>query len=306
MSRPSAYKGNDPYIFVSYCHKDDARVWAMIEGLQKRGMRVWYDEGIEWGSHWDQVIFEHLSGCAYVVAFVTKDFLRSENCMDEISYAKEEQKGPFIVFLDNLELTGMMKYRYGRLQALNLSQFDKVDTLLDKLSQNQALSACTDCAAAVRSSAEEWYEKGGWCYIEGKYADAVKCYLKAAECGHADAQFNLGVCYQSGTGVEKNMAEAAKWFSKAAEQGHSSAQDSLGICYYSGTGVEKNVTEAAKWFRNAAEQGEVRSQYILGCCYAAGVGVSKNITEAVKWLRNAARQENADAQELLTKNGLTW
>ena len=36
MSRPSAYKGNDPYIFVSYCHKDDARVWAMIEGLQKR------------------------------------------------------------------------------------------------------------------------------------------------------------------------------------------------------------------------------------------------------------------------------
>lgn len=147
MSRPSAYKGDDPYIFVSYCHKDDARVWPMIEGLQKRGMRVWYDEGIEWGSHWDEVIFEHLSGCACVVAFVTNNFLQSENCKDEISYAKDEQKGPFLVFLDDLDLTGMMKYRYGRLQALNLHQFDGMDALLDTLATTQTLSTCRGTAS---------------------------------------------------------------------------------------------------------------------------------------------------------------
>ena len=50
MNRPVAYKGNEPYVFVSYCHRDDTRIWPVIEGLQTRGVRVWYDEGIEWGS----------------------------------------------------------------------------------------------------------------------------------------------------------------------------------------------------------------------------------------------------------------
>ena len=90
MNRPVAYKGNEPYIFVSYCHQDDTRIWPVIEGLQARGVRVWYDEGIEWGSHWDTVIFEHLAGCACVIAFVTDSFLESENCMDEISYEYDD------------------------------------------------------------------------------------------------------------------------------------------------------------------------------------------------------------------------
>lgn len=146
MNRPVAYKGNEPYVFVSYCHQDDIRIWPVIEGLQTRGVRVWYDEGIEWGSHWDEVIFEHLAGCTCVIGFVTDSFLKSENCMDEISYAKDEQKGPFLVFMDKLELTGMMKFRYGRLQALSLSQFNNVDALLDTLCETRIFSTCRSAA----------------------------------------------------------------------------------------------------------------------------------------------------------------
>ena len=44
--------------------------------------------------------------------------------------------------------------------------------------------------------------------------------LKAkAEKGNADAQFKLGVCYDHGDGVAKNLVEAVKWFREAAEQG---------------------------------------------------------------------------------------
>ena len=34
------------------------------------------------------------------------------------------------------------------------------------------------------------------------------------------AQFNLGVCYDKGTGVAKDAAEAVKWYRRAVEQGH--------------------------------------------------------------------------------------
>ena len=59
----------------------------------------------------------------------------------------------------------------------------------------------------------------------------MKWYRKAAEQGHADAQNNLGLCYQYGKGVAKDYAEAVKWYRKAAEQGHARAQCNLGYCY---------------------------------------------------------------------------
>lgn len=312
MSRPGAYKGNDPYIFVSYCHKDDARVWPMIEGLQKRGMRVWYDEGIEWGSHWDEVIFEHLSGCACVVAFVTDNFLQSENCKDEISYAKDEQKGPFIVFLDDLELTGMMKYRYGRLQALNLHQFDGMDALLDTLAATQSLSVC--CGTALHSvvswpgdaDLDVWNCKGDECYDRGEYAEAVKWYRKAAELGYAWAQYNLGYCYETGKGVVKDETKAVEWYRKAAEQGDARAQGNLGRCYMTGKGIVMDEAEAVEWYCKAAEQGDAAAQSDLGNCYEIGTGIVKDETEAVKWYRKAAQQGDLFAQCALKRKKLTW
>jgi len=45
-----AYQGQDPYIFVSYAHKDAAAVFGELERLRAMGCRVWYDEGIDPGN----------------------------------------------------------------------------------------------------------------------------------------------------------------------------------------------------------------------------------------------------------------
>jgi len=52
--------------------------------------------------------------------------------------------------------------------------------------------------------------------------------LKAlAEKGDAIAQYNLGVMYDEGKGVEKDEKEAVKWYRKAAEQGDDDAKAAL-------------------------------------------------------------------------------
>ncbi|HDS3816257.1 tetratricopeptide repeat protein [Morganella morganii] len=43
-------------------------------------------------------------------------------------------------------------------------------------------------------------------------------FQKAAEQNHASAQFNLGMMYQNGDGVEKNEKVAQEWFQKAEQQ----------------------------------------------------------------------------------------
>jgi len=48
----------------------------------------------------------------------------------------------------------------------------------------------------------------------------VEWYREAAESGHTSAQFNLGVMYENGRGVDKDDSSAVEWYREAAELHH--------------------------------------------------------------------------------------
>ena len=114
-----------------------------------------------------------------------------------------------------------------------------------------------------------------------------------AKQGDAAAQYNLGVCYYNGIGVEKDYVEAVKWYRKAAEQGRARAQSTLGVRYANGEGVEKDYVEAVKWYRKAAEQEEAFAQFMLGFCYYNGNGVAKDFVDAYAWWNLASATDKA-------------
>ena len=74
-------------------------------------------------------------------------------------------------------------------------------------------------------------------------ATNIAKYIQAAKQGDAKAQFNLGLSYDRGEGVEKNYETAVEWYRKAAEQGYAKAQTNLGLSYDLGEGVERSFTE---------------------------------------------------------------
>lgn len=43
------YEGDEKYIFISYSHQNGDIVAPILEKLNSEGLRIWYDEGIEWG-----------------------------------------------------------------------------------------------------------------------------------------------------------------------------------------------------------------------------------------------------------------
>ena len=57
--------------------------------------------------------------------------------------------------------------------------------------------------------------------------EAANWFRDLAERGSAQAQYNLGVCYENGDGVEKDTSEAMKWYRIASEQGHKDAETAL-------------------------------------------------------------------------------
>ena len=69
---------------------------------------------------------------------------------------------------------------------------------------------------------------------KGDYKLAYKLWLPLAEQKNAIAQFNLGVMFDQGKGVAKNVMKAFKLYKKSAEQGYSKAQFNLGEMYREG------------------------------------------------------------------------
>ena len=122
-------------------------------------------------------------------------------------------------------------------------------------------------------------------------AEARKWYIKAAEQGLAEAQFQLGRI------ADDHTEEAAKWYRKAADQGLAEAQYSLGLLYGRVGSLLEDQEEATKWYRKAAEQGHVHAQNYVSHRYRRGQGVPKDEAEAYKWMLLAAAQGDSDAKE---------
>ena len=127
-------------------------------------------------------------------------------------------------------------------------------------------------------------------YARGDYAKALRLIRPLANDGNATAQFNLGVMYLTGHGVQQDYSAAALWFRKAAEQGYAHAQSNLGTLYRDGQGVAQDDSEAVMWFRKAADQGDAVAEFLLGNQYAFGKGVPQDYSEAMIWFRKAAEQ----------------
>src|SRR5262249_20279491 len=83
--------------------------------------------------------------------------------------------------------------------------------------------AQADLAYEYMQGSEGAYGRGGGkVKIDQKLA--VELYRKSAEQQNSEGEIGLGLCYEEGTGVSKDLAQAQKWYSLAAAHGDETAQ----------------------------------------------------------------------------------
>ena len=149
---------------------------------------------------------------------------------------------------------------------------------------------------------------GGLAVVGLSAQDNLDAVRQAADQGDAEAQYNLGVMYNTGMGVLQDDAEAVRWFRLAAEQGQAEAQFFLGVMYNTGMGVLKDDAEAVRWFQLSADQGHASAQLNLGFMYALGRGVLKDDVLAHMWYNiagangdEAARKQRDNLEDDMTR-----
>lgn len=112
--------------------------------------------------------------------------------------------------------------------------------------------------------------------------------LKSAENGKANSQYSIARSYELGKRVKSDNAKAIEWYTKAADQGHVDAAYRLGLIYYKGVGGFKiNLKKAFKYISQAANKNHKNSQANLAKMYENGDGVKRNEELSDYWYEQA-------------------
>lgn len=138
----AAYDGEEPYIFISYSHKDSADVIKAVDALYDNGFRVWYDNGIEAGTEWPEYIAERMMNSQVVIAFMSCNSQESHNCRREIHFAIELKKELLVVYLEDFELSPGMRLQLSALQAMYRSKYKDDAEFLARLCNAAIIQKC--------------------------------------------------------------------------------------------------------------------------------------------------------------------
>lgn len=111
---------------------------------------------------------------------------------------------------------------------------------------------------------------------------------EAADAGDPDAQFVVGLTYDLGIGVQKDLAAAREWYRKAAEGGSCPGEMQIAEWTLFGTGGPIDATEAFKWALKLAERGLAIWQINVGSMLIDGNGVPQDRERGFSWHLRAA------------------
>ena len=127
---------------MSYSHSDSSRVFPILEALEKRGFRIWFDQGIELGAEWPESVAMHLSNCTVCLAFLSQNSVQSVNCRQEISYAIKQKKGILSVYLEKTDLSMGLDMQLSAYQQVFSTQYADKDRFYAQLESTPVLQPC--------------------------------------------------------------------------------------------------------------------------------------------------------------------
>jgi TPR repeat protein len=201
----------------------------------------------------------------------------------------------------------------------------------ERIQVDQALPVCEQAAARQPERPRYQYLYGRVLNAAKRYADAAAQYAAADQAGYGFGSYALGLLYDDGAGVPKDLGQAQRlffragnagiadafaaggelyledkqpdyvqaksWFEDAVRGGSADGFNDLGWLYELGYGVNKDVDRALSLFSEAAKRGSAEGTYRVGVAYYYGLGAQKDRSAACQWFIRAASQGSPQAEK---------
>lgn len=110
---------------------------------------------------------------------------------------------------------------------------------------------------------------------------------KMADKGIPQAQYKLGMMYETGVAVERNLIKAKLWYGRAAYQNYKPAQHRLTYLDVKQNGFTPAHEQWVRDLKQDASFGNGEALMLLGQMYADGIGLQTNLDKSLELLRKA-------------------
>jgi len=100
-------------------------VFRLLKKLDRDRYRIWYDEGIEPGNEWPEVVGNAVINCTQFIVFMSPAAADSRNVRNEVNLAFTEDKEIIVVYLKKTDLSSGMKLQIGTVQFINLYELSE-------------------------------------------------------------------------------------------------------------------------------------------------------------------------------------
>lgn len=91
------------------------------------------------------------------------------------------------------------------------------------------------------------------------------------------------MAYERGEGVEQDPLKALVWFKRAADHGHALAQYNTALKYYNGVGMKQNLDESIRYAEMAVRNGNKAGIELLFNIYSDDSSSKYNPEKANYW-----------------------
>ena len=96
-----SYEGPEPYLFVSYSHRDAKIVNDVLKKIDKEKFRIWYDDTMEIGDDFREELRSKIEHCCAVLLFISNSSMGSKYCGMEIIAAYKYDKRIYPIYLED-------------------------------------------------------------------------------------------------------------------------------------------------------------------------------------------------------------
>lgn len=323
-------------IFISYSRKDISDVKAIKEELEKHDFSCWMDlTGIVSGTRrFSKTIIDAIEASRTMLFFLSSNSQQSEWALKEIDYAMEEKKNVVLLRFNDDPMTKEFRFDFGRTDIIDWripeqkgkllhdlagwsgkSLFGEVRrglfhadgttasaTELEIAGEGNGKAGTRSRAGASAGRIEEEFSAAYEAYKKQQYSVSFPIFFSLAERGFARAFGYLGLAYEQGEGVPKNLDKAVFWYEKAIEEKEHLGVYRLGMLYRAMGRDEL----AFRVYKTAAEDGwaDGKDHLLLGEMLEKGQGTKRDFARATEHYRMALNTAFSSFDKQNAREGL--
>lgn len=205
---------------------------------------------------------------------------------NQLAMLKEDQgkkQEAILLYQRAIELgSSSANYNLGILYKYN-NNYKKAKEMFEK--------AITDnnSGKAMMSLGDLYFDGFG---VEKNMELAEHWYKSAIQADNYLAITRLGILY----GNLEKYDEAIIYYQEAIKKGDPAAMNSMGLLYQHGFGVKRDINKAVKFYQDATEQDEIGGLINLGLMYEEGLGVPQNYEKSIELYTRAYQLGYTDIQ----------